>query len=174
MELKYRLTADDYSAYSRFLMETGDFKKKIRGQSLAGAGMVLLCGGAAMLIFRQDYLITAIAALAGAILIALLFPLIAKGGTKAALINSIKEDDGSMFREQTLTVNEEGVRVESSDGEETYRKEFGMEEIETLRRYEEIYLLTFTNGNLLIVPRSAFTEEGSEDSFREYFADKTA
>ena len=48
-----------------------------------------------------------------AILIALLFPLIAKGGTKAALINSIKEDDGSMFREQTLTVNEKGVRVES-------------------------------------------------------------
>ena len=169
MELTYKLTADDYASYSKYLTENGEYKKRIRGHSLIAAGMVLLVGGAAMLILRRDCLITAAAAAAGAVIIALLFPLIAKAGTKAALLNSIKEDDGSMFREQTLTVSEEGVSFESSDGEEVYSKSFPMNEIEAVAKYEAVYFLTFQNGNLLIVPLSAF-KEGEEERFRSYFA----
>lgn len=169
MILQYKLSADDYGSYGKYLMERGDFKKRIRMQSLIAAGLVLLCGGAAMLILRRDYLITTIAAVIGAAVIALVFPLIAKAGTKAALVNSIKQDDGSMFREQTLTIGETGIRVESSDGEEVYAKEFTYEEIDELTPYEEIYLLQFKNGNLLIVPKTAFGE-GQEEAFRALFA----
>ncbi len=171
MVLQYKLSADDYESYGKYLMETGDFKKRIRSQRLIAAGLVLLCGGIAMAIFRRDYLVTALAAAAGAAIIALLFPLIAKAGTKAALINSIKQDDGSMFREQTLTVDDRGVRVESGDGEEIYQKEFTYDEIETLTPFEGIYLLQFQNGNLLIVPKTAFGE-GEEEAFRACFTKK--
>ena len=168
MILQYTLTANDYESYGRYLMETGDFKKRIRGQSLIAAGLVLLCGVAAMLILKRDYLVTSLAAAAGAAVIALVFPLIAKAGTKAALVNSIKQDDGSMFREQTLTVGDNGIRVESSDGEEVYAKEFTFPEIEDLVPFEGIYLMHFQNGNLLIVPKSAFGE-GQEEAFRALF-----
>ncbi len=169
MILKYKLTADDYASYSKYLMESGDYKKRIRGQSLIAAGLVLLAGVAAMLILQRDYLITALAAVAGGAVIALLFPLIAKAGTKAALLNSIKQDDGSMFREQTLSVTDTGVRIESSDGEEVYAKEFTFAEIDSLTPFENIYLLQFGNGNLMIIPKSAFGE-GEEDAFRALFA----
>ena len=165
MEYRYQLSSDDYAAYSRYLMEGPDFRKKTRAQGAVAAFAVTSVGLILAVVMQRDILVTAIVTLIAAIAIFFLFPSIVRGGSKLALLNAVKEDGDAMFRETRIWVEPDSIRVESDEGEQVIQKLIGRDEIEETVEYEGILFLHLKNGNLLMVPERVFPTPEEKEAF---------
>ncbi|MCQ2446192.1 MAG: hypothetical protein MJ141_04865 [Clostridia bacterium] len=163
MKLTYRLNAENFTDYILYLTETPEHRKRVREQGLL-AGLLVLVIGAVMIFATKstEWITTAVASVSGAVIIALLFPAIARGGSRMAVINAIKTEGENMFREQTLRLTEDSIHVESGEEENVASRDFLREEITSADTYKSILLLHFENGNLLIVPLEALNDEQKE------------
>lgn len=166
MEIRYALNAENFTDYNLYLTDTPEYRLRVRNQGL-WAGLMVLAVGAVMMIVTKcnDWIATAAASAGGAVLIALLFPAIARSGSKMAVLNAIKTEGETMFREQTLSVDEHAIHVEANEGENCVARDFQREDVTAVDTYKSILLIHFSNGNLLIVPRAALNEETEKTLF---------
>jgi len=164
MEFRYRLNADDFTDYNGYMISGNQFKKRLQKQRIMSSLAVLGLGVVCLFFFKDKLYETMAVAIAAAAVLFFTFPSIAKGGMKSALLNMIRQDGDSLFREQLLQISEEGLHTESEDHGETITKNASPEELAGVSQFGQLYLIHFTNGNLLMVPVRA-VEEGQKDKF---------
>lgn len=165
MEYRYQLNSDDYASYSRYLMEGPDFKKKTRTQGAIAALAVLIVGLISAFVMQRDIPVTAIVTLIAALAIFFLFPWIVRGGSKLALLNAVKDEGETMFREMRMWVEPDCIRIEADEGEQVIQKVIARDEIEETAAYEGILFLHLRNGNLFMVPERVFPTREEKDAF---------